>query len=153
MERRCFLQAGLATAELSLLLASGLVPTRVLAEWPSDAFHAGNMAEIERILFGDAQIEDTDQITIDAPDIAENGAKVPVDVRVQLPGAESLVLLSEKNPFPLLAQAHFTPEVESDLSVRVKMGDTGNLVAIVEADGKLYRAVRAVKVAAGGCGA
>lgn len=151
MQRRSFLGAALTTAQLSLLVASGLMPRRVLADWPADAFHAESLPDAERMLFGDRAIEDTDKISIEAPDIAENGRKVPVEVRFELPGADILVLLSEKNPFPLLARAHLTPEIAANLSLRVKMGGTGDLVAIVQADGRLYRTRRAVKVTAGGC--
>ena len=103
-------------------------------------------------LFAEVAVEDTDLVAITAPDIAENGRVVPVEVRIDLPNPQRLALLSDGNPFPLLAQAHFTPEVEPVVSVRVKMGESANLIALAEADGKLYRAMRAVKVTAGGCG-
>jgi sulfur-oxidizing protein SoxY len=134
------------------MLSAGLAPRRLLAQWPADAFNAEKIPDVERLLFGDRPVEDSDRVTIEAPDIAENGRNVPVDVEIGLPAASSVTLISDSNPYPLLARAHFTPEVESRLSVRVKLGDSGNLIAIVEADGKLYRAKRPVKVTAGGCG-
>ena len=152
MNRRTLLKAALTTAQLSLMLGIGLVPKRLLAAWPADAFHAEKPGEVERLLFGEVGIEDSDMVAIEAPDIAENGRNVPVEVRVQLPAATSVTLLSDTNPYPLLARAHFTPEVEPKVSLRVKMGASGNLIAIAEADGKLYRATRPVKVTAGGCG-
>ena len=93
-----------------------------------------------------------DKVKLTAPDIAENGRVVPVEVAIDLPAPKALVLLSDGNPFPLLARAHFTPDVEPRVSIRVKMGQSANLIALVEADGNLHRATRAVKVTAGGCG-
>lgn len=152
MQRRLFLQSTLSVAQVSLLLGLGLRPVRALASWPADAFHAKNLPDVEHLLFGDADIADSGKIQIDAPEIAENGVKVPVDISIDLPAVEAITLFSEKNPFPLLAQARLTPEVEPYLSLRVKMGDSGNLIAIVKSDGTLFRATRAVKVTAGGCG-
>jgi len=152
MQRRLFLRSAFSAAQVSLLLGLGLRPTQALANWPADAFHADNMPDVERLLFGDVDIFESDKIEIDAPEIAENGVKVPVDISIDLPAVESVTLLSEKNPFPLLAQARLTPDVDPYLSVRVKMGDSGHLIAVVKSDGKLFRAARAVKVTAGGCG-
>jgi sulfur-oxidizing protein SoxY len=123
-----------------------------MAEWPSDAFNAEDLGDAERLLFGERPVEETDRIAIDAPDIAENGRNVPVDVTTALPGATSITLLSDTNPFPLLARAHLTPKIAPRIATRVKLGGTGNLIALVEADGGLYRAKRSVKVTAGGCG-
>ena len=156
MHRRALLKGGLSTAPLALLAAAGLLPRLLPAAgtstWPSEAFNAEDLAEAERLLFAEVAVEDTDLVAITAPDIAENGRVVPVEVRIDLPNPQRLALLSDGNPFPLLAQAHFTPDVEPVVSVRVKMGESANLIALAEADGKLYRAMRAVKVTAGGCG-
>jgi len=135
-----------------LALSIGLIPKRVLATWPADAFHAETLSDTERLLFGGREIEESDRITMDAPDIAENGRNVPVEVRTDLPGLQSMTLLSNSNPFPLLARASFTPRVKPRLALRFKLGGTGTLLAVVEADGKLYRATRNVKVTSGGCG-
>jgi sulfur-oxidizing protein SoxY len=77
---------------------------------------------------------------------------VPIEVAADLPGVETMTVLSDGNPYPLLARAHVTPAIAPRVSIRVKMGQSANLIALVEADGKLYRATRAVKVTAGGCG-
>jgi sulfur-oxidizing protein SoxY len=123
-----------------------------MAEWPSDAFNAEDLGDAKRLLFGERSVEETDRIAIDAPDIAENGRNVPVEVTTALPGATSITLLSDTNPFPLLARAHLTPKIVPRIATRVKLGGTGNLIALVEADGGIYRAKRSVKVTAGGCG-
>ena len=152
MNRRCLLRAALSAAQLSLLLGMGLAPRHLLAAWPERAFNARGIADVEALLFGDREVEDSDQISIDVPDIAENGASVPVEVQVKLQAVKSLTLVAHSNPFPLLARAHFTPGVEPKIAMRVKLGGTGKLTAIVEADGSLYRAARRIKVTAGGCG-
>jgi sulfur-oxidizing protein SoxY len=152
MQRRDLLRAALALAPATLAAGIGVVPRRLLAEWPADAFHAEVQSETERLLFGERTIEDSERIEIVAPKIAENGRNVPVEVSTDLPGLESITLLSDSNPAPLLARARFTPAVGPRLAMRFKLGGSGNLIAIVEAEGKLYRAALPVKVTAGGCG-
>lgn len=152
MRRRALLKTTVHATALTALGAAGLLPRLALAEWPSEAFHAEKLDAVVNDLFGDQVATESDAIKLTAPDIAENGRIVPVEVAVELPSPKTLVLLSDGNPFPLLARAHFTGDVEPWVSVRVKMGESANLIALVEADGNLYRATRAVKVTAGGCG-
>jgi sulfur-oxidizing protein SoxY len=152
MQRRDLLQTGLTTAPVAALWLAGLLPGRALASWPVNAFHAEALDAVVADLFGDTVPEDTDRISLTAPDIAENGRVVPVEMAADLPGVETMTLLSDGNPFPLLARAHLTPAVAPRVSIRVKMGQSANLIALVEADGRLYRSTRAVKVTAGGCG-
>lgn len=152
MNRRNLLRAAAATASISLMVASGLVPRRVIAQWPTAAFEAKKLTDAEGFLFGHKGVEESELILIKAPDIAENGRNVPVEIETSLPGATSVSLFSDSNPFPLLARAHFTPLVEPRVAMRFKLGGSGNLTAVVEADGKLYRGTRAIKVTAGGCG-
>jgi sulfur-oxidizing protein SoxY len=136
----------------SLAAALVVIPARLRADWPTDAFYAEALTDAQRLLFGEREIEDSTRLVIDAPEIAENGRNVPVEVRTDLAGLQSITLLSDSNPSPLLARARFTPAAAPRLALRFKLGGSGNLIAIAEADGKLYRAVRAVKVTAGGCG-
>jgi sulfur-oxidizing protein SoxY len=152
MQRRHLLQTGLAAAPVAALGLSGFLPRQALATWPADAFHAETLEKAIADLIGDRTPEDSDRIMLTAPDIAENGRVVPVEVATDLPGVETMSLFSDGNPFPLLARAHVTPAVAPRVSIRVKMGQSANLIALVEADGKLYRSIRAVKVTAGGCG-
>lgn len=94
-------------------------------------------------------------IRIHAPDVAENGANVPVEVSVSLPRVERVLLIAEKNLFPLLADAAFAPDapiqVQPWLELKVKLGESSRLRVIVQADGRLYTTTRAVKVIVGGC--
>ena len=152
MKRRTLLQAAATAAPWSLMIGAGLTPRRLLAEWPADAFHAEQLAEAERLLFGERPITESEEVLIEAPNIAENGRNVPVEIRIALPDPTSVVLLSDANPVPLLARVHFTPEVAPRIAVRVKLGGSGNLIAVAESGGGLYRATRPVKVTAGGCG-
>jgi len=152
MRRRALLKTTVQATALTALGAAGLLPRLGLAEWPTDAFHAEELDAVLTDLFGDQVATDSDKVKLTAPDIAENGRVVPVEVAIDLPAPKALVLLSDGNPFPLLARAHFTPDVEPRVSIRVKMGQSANLIALVEADGNLHRATRAVKVTAGGCG-
>ncbi|EGV20168.1 hypothetical protein ThimaDRAFT_0844 [Thiocapsa marina 5811] len=152
MQRRNFIKSGLATAPWIAMAATGLQLRTAMAAWPSAVFHLEDLSEAERLLFADTPVEDSDRIAVTAPDIAENGRVVPVQVVIDLPDPKTLTLLSDGNPFPLLARARFTPDVDPTLSIRVKLGQSANLIALVEADGRLYRATRAVKVTSGGCG-
>jgi sulfur-oxidizing protein SoxY len=158
MQRRRLLVAGLATPPLAALAPAGLLPGRALAAtaaadaWPATAFNAETLDAAIAALFGDRSAEETDRISLTAPDIAENGRVVPVDVAVDLPGVRTLAVLSDGNPYPLLARAQVTPAVAPRVSIRVKLGQSANVIALAETDGGLYRATRAVKVTAGGCG-
>jgi sulfur-oxidizing protein SoxY len=152
MKRRLLLQAAVSAAQLGALVAAGLVPRQVLASWPTDAFHAEQLDEAERALFGDRPIEDTDRIKIEAAEIAENGRNVPITVHAELAPPFTLVLLADKNPTPLLARAHFEPGAVPSLAIRVKLAESGRLIAIAESGEGLLRATRPIKVTAGGCG-
>lgn len=152
MQRRQALAGAVSATTLAALWAAGILPRVAQAAWPGEAFEATDLEAAEGLLFGEAAIEDTDQIVITTPDIAENGRVVPVEVAISLPEPSTLTLLSDGNPSPLLARAHFTAKVEPRLAIRVKLGESPNLIALVEAGGKLYRQTKAVKVTAGGCG-
>jgi sulfur-oxidizing protein SoxY len=157
MQRRHLLEIGFSAIPLATLGLGALLPTRARSAvtphaWPESAFHAEAVDAAIADLFGDRAAEDSMRITLTAPDIAENGRVVPVEVETDLPGVETMTILCDGNPYPLLARAHVTPAVAPRVSIRVKMGQSSNLIALVEAEGKLYRATRAVKVTAGGCG-
>jgi sulfur-oxidizing protein SoxY len=91
-------------------------------------------------------------IAITAPDIAENGAVVPIAITSRIPNTESISIVAEKNPFPLTATFDVSNGAEPYASVRIKMGQTSNVRAIVKADGKFYTTAKEVKVTVGGCG-
>ena len=154
MKRRIFLETTLVAVNLPLALALGLLrPGRALAGWPADAFSATALDEALGKLVGDSPLTPSEAIEIKARDIVEDGSSVPVTIRSGLPGTRSIALLSEKNPNPAVARFTISPRVEAQVSTRIKMGGTGDLVAVAEAEGRYYVARRRVKVTVGGCGA
>ena len=94
----------------------------------------------------------SDQVSLNAPDIAENGAVVPVGASSKLPNTTDIYLIVEKNPMPLCAAFMIPAGTLPDVQTRLKMGQSSNVIAVVKADGKLYSAVKETKVTLGGCG-
>jgi sulfur-oxidizing protein SoxY len=141
------------SAQLAALLAgAGLLPTAAQAAWQAAAFDAKTMADLMKALGAGTPVESKD-VTITGPDIAENGAVVPVGASTTLPGAKRLMVLVEKNPAMLTAIFDVTDSVEANFTTRVKMGQSSNVYAVaLMADGKVLYAVKEVKVTLGGCG-
>lgn len=146
LHRRLVLRGAVA---LSALLA---VPRALLAAWPEQAFGSKQTADALKALYGTTDHTASDKITLTAPDIAENGAVVPISVSTTLDGVESISVIVEQNPQPLAASFDLSPGSVADVSTRLKMGKTSNVVAVVKADGKLYSTSKEVKVTIGGCG-
>ncbi len=148
--RRSFLAlAGGAGA----LAAAGLLrpDAAAAAAWNKQGFEAKAYSDAVKGLGASGLIESKD-ITITAPDIAENGAVVPVAITSKIPNTQSISILAEKNPFPLAATFDVSNGIEPYASLRLKLGQTSNVRAIVKADGKFYTSVKEVKVTVGGCG-
>ncbi len=119
--------------------------------WPEDAFRQQNQADAIKVLYG-KPFEASDKVTVDAPEIAENGAVVPISVSTTLPRVTSISILVPENPNSLAASYKFAEGTMPAIGCRLKMAKTSNVVAIVESDGKLYAASKEVKVTLGGCG-
>jgi sulfur-oxidizing protein SoxY len=135
-----------------LLATAGLLPQAAQAAWAQAAFEAKTLADAVKALGGGAPAESKD-VTITGPDIAENGAVVPVGCASALPGVKRLLLLVEKNPSALAAVFDVTDAVEANFSTRVKMGQSSNVIAVaMMADGKVLYAQKEIKVTLGGCG-
>jgi sulfur-oxidizing protein SoxY len=94
----------------------------------------------------------SDQVTVVAPDIAENGAVVPIGASSKLPNTTDIFLIVEKNPMPLAAAFTLPAGTAPEVSTRLKMGQSSNVIAVVKADGKLYSATKETKVTLGVCG-
>ncbi len=153
IKRRLFIKGSVAAGTLGAAAGAGLLtPQTVLAKWSESAFHAKSSATALKNLLGSDAAEESSAIKIKAPDIAENGAVVPVSVTSSIPGTESISILSTGNQTPLIFNAKLGPGAKGFVSTRIKMGKTGDVVAIVKANGKLYKASKAVKVTIGGCG-
>ncbi len=151
IKRRTFLKSTLAGSAVAVAASAGLLtPTSVLAAWPKDAFGAKSVADALSAISMSGAAESSD-IKIKAPDIAENGAVVPVTVSTSL-NAQNIAILADKNGTPLSCTYDLAPGTKGYISTRLKMGKTGNVIAVVKADGKLYTAKKEVKVTIGGCG-
>jgi sulfur-oxidizing protein SoxY len=143
------------TGVFGLLAAAGLLTTEeAFAQqqaWNKAAFETKNLNDAVKALGGSAPVESKD-IAITAPDIAENGAVVPVGVTSKIPNTQAVYVLVEKNPNVLAAGFNIPAGTEPSISTRIKMGQTSNVYAVVKADGRFYVASKEVKVTLGGCG-
>jgi sulfur-oxidizing protein SoxY len=120
-------------------------------QWPADAFLQKSEADALKALYGKSA-QASDKISLDAPEIAENGAVVPIAVSSTLPKVTGVAILVLNNP-AVLAAAYKIPEgTAAEVSNRLKMAKTSKVVAVVESNGKLYSAAKEVKVTVGGCG-
>ena len=139
----------------ALLAAAGIVPGIAHAQaagWNAAAFEGKSLADVVKALGASAPVESKD-VTITGPDIAENGAVVPVGAATTAAGANRLLILVEKNPAVLSAMFELNDSVEHNVSTRVKMGQSSNVFAVaMMADGKVLFAQKEIKVTLGGCG-
>ena len=151
--RRTGLRAAGSVGLYAALAAIGLFEGRAVSAQTFNAalFQSRNLSELLRML-GASSAADSKEIQFTAPDIAENGAVVPVTVRSQLPRTEQISLLVEKNPDPLAATFQLLEGVEPDLRMNVKMSQSCDVIAVVKADGRFYLARKEIKVTIGGCG-
>ena len=141
-----------SAAVASLLAGAGLLPQAAQAAWAQAAFEAKSVADALKSLGVGAPVESKD-VTVTGPDIAENGAVVPVGCATTLVGAKRLALLVEKNPAVLAAVFDLTDAVEPNINTRVKMGQSSNVIAVaMMGDGKVLFAQKEIKVTLGGCG-
>ncbi|MBV2187144.1 MAG: thiosulfate oxidation carrier protein SoxY [Rhizobium sp.] len=150
MERRQFLQTTVASA---IVAAAGPFRTGdANAAWQEDAFDARSVADALKGAFGTDKHVPSDAITIKAPNLAENGAMVPIEVVTTLAGLESISLLVEGNQNPLTATFRLSSDANRVLATRVKLGRSSAVLVIARAGGTLYSARKEIKVTIGGCG-
>jgi sulfur-oxidizing protein SoxY len=154
MNRREALKKSGGTMAIALAASAGLLnSTSVSAQaWNKAAFEVKSLNDVVKAMGGTAATESKDISFVNAPDIAENGAVVPVGATSKIPKTESISILVEKNPNALSASFTIPEGTEPTISTRVKMGQTSNIYALVKADGKYFYAVKEVKVTLGGCG-
>lgn len=153
--RRKLLQGSSSAALLSSLLGTGLlVPGRSIAEaWNRNAFGARSIGEALKF-HASASAAETREIVINAPEIAENGAKVDVEITSNLEGTRTLAVFADKNPFPLCAVIEFSDPVLPFAKIQLKLSESTRIRAVARtADGKFHVAFREIKVTLGGCGA
>jgi len=139
----------------AMLAAVGLMPGLAQAQaaaYNTPAFAAKTLAEVMKAL-GAAMPAESKDVTITGPDIAENGAVVPVGAATTLPGVKRLLMMVEKNPAMLAAMFNVTDAIDANISTRVKMGQSSDVYAVAMMnDGKVLFARKEIKVTLGGCG-
>lgn len=140
-----------SAAVVGLLASTGLFPQYAFA-YNKVAFEAKNLAEVLKAVGAGAPVESKD-VTIGGPDIAENGAVVPLTASTTLSGVKQMLILVEKNPAAMIAMFNVTDSVEANFATRAKMGQSSDVYAVaVMVDGKTFFAKKEVKVTLGGCG-
>lgn len=146
--RRMLLRAGLSGAAMLPLLS----PVHALAEAPSSAFEARELAAALKAL-GLSTAQESPDIQLRAPDVAENGAVVPLDITVYLPDVRSVSVLIDKNPFPLSAHYELSASAVAEFHLRVKMAESSEVRVIARTAAKIHLLSRRIDVTQGGCGA
>ncbi len=135
----------------TLVGAVAAMPKLALAKW-SKAFDNGTVDGALKDLYSTDSFTNSDEITLKVPEIAENGAVVPVTVETKLPNVTNISILADKNPQPLAASFDLPEGTAADVSIRIRLGETQTVKAVVMSDGKLYETEQEVKVTIGGCG-
>jgi len=155
-QRRAILKGAISASTLALVAASGLLlPRQLLAHWPTDAFSAETVEDALLALLGEAEIADDAALNFKVgspPSYAINGASVPIQLESSLKNIERIAILVEKNPFPLAMSLELTPAVKLPIKSMIKIREDSPVIAIIRADGKLYKTTRFVEVDIGGCG-
>ena len=150
VQRRGLLKA--AGALGAVLVAGLLKPIAALAAtWNKEAFASKSAADALNRL-GTPGAEANSGIVIEAPQIAENGAVVPIEISSNIPGTTSIAVVIEKNPFPLAGKFDFKEGALPFVKLNVKMGETSDVRVVAVAGGKHFSATREIKVTIGGCG-
>lgn len=138
------------TTLFGLMASNGLISTAQANEWEKQAFEGKSLDDVIKALGGGAT-EKLSSVNLTTPDIAENGAVVPIVIATTLK-ASQMAIIVEKNPTALSGIFYFPEGAEPFVSTRVKMAQTSNVYALVKADQKWYVASKEVKVTLGGCG-
>ncbi len=152
--RRNLLQASGGATVMALAASAGVFKSgnAYAEEWNKAAFDTKSLQDTVKALGGAPATESKEITFVTAPDIAENGAVVPVSVASKIPKTETIAILVEKNPNSLSALFDIPTGTDPFVSTRVKMGQTSNVYALVRADGKYFYATKEIKVTLGGCG-
>jgi sulfur-oxidizing protein SoxY len=152
--RRLIIKGAGAIALTGLgIMSLGMAPALAAAndKYPEEAFKQKGAADAIKALYG-RTAEPSDKVKLDAPEIAENGAVVPISVSTTLTDVTSISFLASENPNALAAVYRIPPGTLPNVANRLKMAKTCDVIVIVEAGGKLYSATKEVKVTVGGCG-
>ena len=141
-----------SAAVFGMLMAAGLLPQAAQAAYNKNAFDAKTVADVIKAMGASAPAESKD-VTLTAPDIAENGAVVPLGAATSLPNVKQMLVLVEKNPNTLVASFAVSDAVEANFLTRAKLGQSSDVYAVaITNDGKAFYSKKEVKVTLGGCG-
>lgn len=152
-KRRTLLKGSLAAGAVGAAVGTGLLtPDVLLAAWPESAFKAEEVDDALKALLGTSTHETSENVKLKAPDIAENGAVVPVTVESDLEGIDSISIIATGNPVPLAASFNPGEGALGFVSTRIKMAKTAKVIALVKVGDKVMNATKEVKVTIGGCG-
>ena len=153
MERREFVRKSSGALALGLAASAGLMPTMASAQtaWNKAAFESKTLADAVKAMGGSGATE-SKEVTLSAPEIAENGNVVRLGAQSAMAGTTWLGLIVEKNPAALTAGFDIYPGTEANMSTNVKMGQSSNVYALAKVGDKFFYAVKEVKVTLGGCG-
>jgi len=151
--RRKFVKTATFVGAAVTAVGSGvLIPQRALGAYPQAAFEARDVDGALAGSLGSAEHTPSDQIKLKAPDIAENGAVVPITVSSTMDNVDAISIVAAANPGPLTSTYMLSSACVPFVSTRIKLAKTSDVIAVVKADGKLYSATKEVKVTIGGCG-
>ena len=151
--RRNFISQMLYGTTIILASVSNLLkPILAFAEWNVDAFSAETEADALAEFFPGLEVTPSDAISIGVHDLVENGSVVPLKIRTDLPNVESITILVEKNPNPMIANFNLSPACAGFIATRIKVAEPSYITAVVKSEGKLFSTKKFVEVIEGGCG-
>ena len=152
MNRRNFIKNSMLFAGSLVAAPSLIVSKKAYAAWPEKSFDIKDLTESVSSVYGHSNLEESSKVKLKAPEIAENGAIVPINVSTTLDDVESIMIFVENNPQPLSSGYKLTSLSEPSIGTRLKMGKTSNVMAAVKSGDKVYTSTQEVKVTIGGCG-
>ena len=152
MNRRNFIKNSMLFAGSLVAVPSLIVSGKAYAAWPEKSFDIKDLTESVSSVYGHSNLEESSKVKLKAPEIAENGAIVPINVSTTLDNVESIMIFVENNPQPLSSGYKLTSLSEPSIGTRLKMGKTSNVMAAVKSGDKVYTSTQEVKVTIGGCG-
>ena len=152
MNRRNFIKNSMLFAGSLVAVPSLIISGKAYAAWPEKSFDIKDLTESVSSVYGHSNLEESSKVKLKAPEIAENGAIVPINVSTTLDNVESIMIFVENNPQPLSSGYKLTSLSEPSIGTRLKMGKSSNVMAAVKSGDKVYTSTQEVKVTIGGCG-
>lgn len=152
MNRRKFIKNSMLFAGTLATIPTLIATKEAYASWPKKSFDIKDLNDSVSSIYGHNNLQESSKVKLKAPEIAENGAIVPINVSTTLDNVESIMIFVENNPQPLSSGYQLTSLAEPAIGTRLKMGKTSNVMAAVKSGDKVYTATQEVKVTIGGCG-